>query len=138
MSLAVVLNLSVDRRQAAIKTAIMIIISGMRSVTIAVLMMLLSAPLWADEGTKGHLHYLPREFVPIGPRLSPWPADARIAFDHAAIKSMYWKSCNCLKYLEGGVVRETSLPLDDLERRRLSLSIEMGGVIPLAAPAEDY
>lgn len=105
--------------------------SGMRSATIAVLVVLLSGPAWADEGPE-HFHYLPPGFYPIEPFIgpTPFPADQRATFDRL-LKTMYRKSCNCLMYLENGSVRTKRLPLDDHDRWRLFDRILWGIVIPL-------
>ena len=111
--------------------------SGMRSATIAVLVVLLSVPVWADEGPE-HLHHVPPGFYPVEPFIgpTPMPADQRAAFDRAA-RSMYRKSCDCLMYVDEGVVRKTRLPLDDRDRWRLFDRILRGVVIPLGRDGEE-
>ncbi len=110
---------------------------AMRFTTITVLMVLLAAPAWSDEGPE-HLHQVPPEFYPIAPFVgpTPMPADQRDAFDRAA-RSMYRESCKCLVYLEDGVLRQTPLPLDDRERWRLFDRILRGIVLPIPARGEE-
>ncbi len=98
--------------------------SGMRSATIAVLVVLLSGPVWADEGPD-HLHYLPPSFVPV-----EFTPNERAAFDRA-LKTMYRESCDCLMYLENGKVRTTRLPQNDDDRWPLFDRILRGIVTPL-------
>ncbi len=96
----------------------------MRSVKIAVLMVLLAAPTWADEAAN-HLHYLPPGFVPL-----EFTPSERAAFDRA-LKTMYRKPCNCLMYLENGKVRTTRVPQNDDDRWPLFDRILRGIVTPL-------
>ncbi len=99
--------------------------SGMRSATIAVLVLLLVGPAWADEGPE-HFHYLPPGFAPL-----EFTPKERAAFDHALRSSMYRKSCDCLVYLENGVVRKTRMPQNDDQRWPLLDRIQRGVVTPL-------
>lgn len=103
----------------------------MRSATIAVLMLLLAVPAWADE-TAHHLHYLPPGFIP----LESFTPDRRAAFDRA-LNAMYSESCRCLMYLENGVVRKTRLPENDNDRWHLLSLILRGIVIPLEPHGEE-
>lgn len=105
--------------------------SGMRSATIAVLVLLLVGPAWADEGPE-HLHHVPPGFIP----LESFTPDQRAAFDRAA-RSMYRTSCDCLVYLEKGVVRKTRMPQNDNDRWRLLSRILQGIVIPLDPHSEE-